>query len=191
MTLDLEAAHLYAETSPLISHTPYLAALDEIARWKTIALRQAKRSVGFKLAARRHRGTIDAQAKRIAELELILSQSKQVIDGLQKTDAELREESQKRYERIAELEVELSRSYQFVAGMARVGNEYPRIISEQDRQITKQRAALKKLGKALVEERARHLHYIVGETNWHNLADCCKNDWRRQAYHQLRLEGLL
>ena len=66
MTFDMHAARQYAETSPLISHKPYIAALDEIGRLRTIdAAMQAQ---------------IVANAGRIAELEIANTNLKSSMD---------------------------------------------------------------------------------------------------------------
>jgi hypothetical protein len=121
---------------------------------------------------------IDAQAKRIAELEAVLSQAQRVIVESQKAEKQLRE-------RIAELEGNVKRQSEII--------KLERI--EFTNRYHKQRAALKKLGQAkrergktLVEEQANQ---IAGIPISHLKDRNEQERYRSEARQQLRQEKLL
>lgn len=62
MTFDMQKARQYAETSPLMSHAPYIVALDEIER-------QSKRIAELDAEAQSYHDRKEEFAGRIAELE--------------------------------------------------------------------------------------------------------------------------
>ena len=84
--------------------------------------------------------TIVEMQARMAKLETILSQAKQVIIGFQKSETELRDESGKRRKCITELKRDLKREEGHT-------NAYIKFLHESEAKRRKQRAALKVLGK--------------------------------------------
>lgn len=69
MTFDMQKARQYAETSPLMSHAPYIVALDEIER-------QAKRIAELDAEAQSYHDRKEEFAGRIAELKESLDDEK-------------------------------------------------------------------------------------------------------------------